>query len=256
MTADFGGYLFEFVCSIMPERGVDGAPIEYMPQSKYKNNKGLSLHKYGKGPFCRFSIPTRWRGKEGVYLLVVNGEVKYVGECEDLAKRFNVGYGNISPRNCFEGGQQTNCRINHEIFILLKKNASIDLFFFETSNRFRVESKLISLFSPEWNKSSGRKRPVIQKTSPVHSSRPKFPTGTSCRDEILSAAHQIVSMKGVNEFTVREVLDFLKERGTQYSNSTIRTHITSRCCSNAPDHHAVVYHDFERIGRGRYRVIN
>jgi hypothetical protein len=30
-----------------------------------------------------------------------------------LSARFNAGYGNISPKNCFKGGQETNCRVNN-----------------------------------------------------------------------------------------------------------------------------------------------
>ena len=36
--------------------------------------------------------------------------------------------------------------------------------------------------------------------------------------------------------------------------STIRTHITSRCCENAAPNHAVTYNDYERIERGIYRL--
>jgi len=156
MSSNFGGFQFELLCRIVPEKGVDGNPTEYMPQARYGNERNRSLHKYGRGPFCRFSIPMKWQGKMGVYFITVDGEVKYAGECEDLANRFNMGYGNISPRNCFEGGQQTNGRINHELLELAKRNSLSELFFHETLNRLEVESKLISLFSPEWNRTGGK----------------------------------------------------------------------------------------------------
>jgi hypothetical protein len=35
---------------------------------------------------------------------------------------------------------------------------------------------------------------------------------------------------------------------------TIDVHITSRCCVNANANHAVTYNDYERIGRGIYRL--
>jgi hypothetical protein len=38
----------------------------------------------------------------------VDESKEYVGECRDLVKRFNSGYGQISPRNCFVGGRRTN----------------------------------------------------------------------------------------------------------------------------------------------------
>lgn len=258
MSSNFGGFQFEFVCRIVPEKGFDGNPTEYMPQSRYRNEQNLSLHKYGRGPFCRFSLPMIWQGKMGVYIIIVDGEVKYAGECEDLANRFNMGYGNISPRNCFEGGQQTNCRINHKILELSKKNSLIEVFFHETLNRLEVESTLISRYSPEWNRTGGKSTGTGKREmgAIVNISRPTPITATSCRDEVLSAARQIVAVKGLNDFTVQEIINHLRDEGSQYRASTIRTHVISRCCSNAPDHHAVVYHDFERIGRGVYRVIN
>lgn len=119
-----------------------------MPQSRYVNTRNLPLHKYGAGPFCKFSVPPNAYGKTGVYAVLFDGVAKYVGECEDLGRRFNMGYGNISPRNCFEGGQQTNCRINHHVLMEGKKGSSAELFFHETEDRFRLESTLIRKLNP------------------------------------------------------------------------------------------------------------
>lgn len=46
----------------------------------------------------------------------------------------------------------------------------------------------------------------------------------------------------------------MRHNGTPYTDSTIRTHIVSKMCMDAPDHHAVVYQDLERVGRGLYRL--
>lgn len=78
---------------------------------------------------------------------------------------------------------------------------------------------------------------------------------STCRDEIISAVRTITQQKGDNCFTIGEILDFLKQRNSIYSESTIRTHITSKLCANAPDHHSVVYDDLERIGRGKYKLL-
>ena len=43
-------------------------------------------------------------------------------------------------------------------------------------------------------------------------------------------------------------------RPSGYAESTIRTHVTSRMCGNAPDNHAVTYDDLVRIDAGRYRL--
>ena len=76
----------------------------------------------------------------------------------------------------------------------------------------------------------------------------------TCRDEVLACANNIVQRKGKNEFSLGEILAYMKSTGTKYKESTIRTHVTARMCSNAPKHHASKYHDFERISHGLYRL--
>lgn len=77
----------------------------------------------------------------------------------------------------------------------------------------------------------------------------------TCREEVLEA---IVALRRRNDsdvFTLLQVIDEMSRRGTDYRESTIRTHITSRMCRDSPDHHAVVYDDLERVGRGQYRLL-
>ena len=77
----------------------------------------------------------------------------------------------------------------------------------------------------------------------------------ACHEEALQAAKAIIKAKGTNEFTPEEVLQHLKNENTIYAQSTINTHIVSRCCINAPEHHTVRYTYFERIGHGLYKLI-
>jgi len=90
-------YELKYVCDIIPEIDDNGNIIEYYPQELYRKKENVKLHEYGKRPFCRFKIPTCWAGKEGVYCIYSDDQLVYVGECVDLSKRFNMGYGNISP---------------------------------------------------------------------------------------------------------------------------------------------------------------
>lgn len=60
---------------------------------------------------------------------------------------------------------------------------------------------------------------------------------TSCRDEMLQVVKQLVNAKAKNEFSTQEVLDEMKRAGTTYRESTIRTHLTSRCCVGTKQHH-------------------
>ncbi len=78
----------------------------------------------------------------------------------------------------------------------------------------------------------------------------------SCRDELLEVVTRLVKEKKINEFTVLEAIDAMQQNGTVYTEGTIRTHVTSRCCVNSPKHHPTTFDDYERIGRGIYRIID
>lgn len=77
----------------------------------------------------------------------------------------------------------------------------------------------------------------------------------TCRDEILECAQTVMQQSGLDYFTIPEIIGCMEKRGSTYPESTIRTHIVSRMCSNSPDHHAVTYRDFERTDRGQYRLL-
>jgi hypothetical protein len=76
-----------------------------------------------------------------------------------------------------------------------------------------------------------------------------------CHEDVLHAAQSLVEARGVNQFEPNEVVLYLIGKGTPYAESTIRVHIISRCCRNAPPNHEVRYKYFERIGHGLYSII-
>jgi AbiV family abortive infection protein len=76
----------------------------------------------------------------------------------------------------------------------------------------------------------------------------------TARDEILAAIRVIQTRTGRDDFTIPEVIDELGRQGSSYAPATIRTHVASRMCADAPDHHARVYDGLERVGHGRYRL--
>ena len=78
------------------------------------------------------------------------------------------------------------------------------------------------------------------------------PNGT-CGDEVLAAFGRLEQRQGRRQFTVAEIIKEVFEAGSSYQESTVRTHIVSRMCVDSPDHHASVYPDLERVGRGCYR---
>ncbi len=148
---EINGHKFERVSDIQPEQNPDGTLREFMPQERYLNAKQLPLNTYGTGPFCKFKISNRY-GVSGVYVLTIDGVVMYVGECANLSARFNAGYGNISPKNCFKGGQETNCRLNNLIYCAANASQPISLWFLPTSDYKLIEAALRAAVRMAWNR--------------------------------------------------------------------------------------------------------
>ncbi|MHB8606201.1 MAG: GIY-YIG nuclease family protein [Thermoplasmatota archaeon] len=146
---------FRFVCLIEPEQDARGRIITFRPHLDYDNSERLDLLPGGEGPFCRFRIP-RDMSAAGVYILNNRFRTFYVGECANLSVRFNTGYGQISPRNCFVGGQSTNIRLNALILEAASDSQTIELWFHPTANRFAIERELISTLRPDWNRRGNR----------------------------------------------------------------------------------------------------
>jgi hypothetical protein len=77
---------------------------------------------------------------------------------------------------------------------------------------------------------------------------------STAREAVLAAATTLASRSPDGTFTVTEIVDEVRRRDGRLADSTVRTHVTSRMCVNAPDHHATVFPDLERVDRGRYRL--
>lgn len=77
----------------------------------------------------------------------------------------------------------------------------------------------------------------------------------TAREQLLEGVGYITS-GGQRTFAIAEVITELERRGSGLARSTIRTHISSRMCANAPDHHGTTYDDFERVGHGEYRLLS
>ena len=97
-----------------------------------------------------------------------------------------------------------------------------------------------------WTEPSPTKR--LQRPCALFSSAAADQTKTR-RDEILECARVVMQRSGLDYFTMPEVITCMQQRGSRYAESTIRTHIVSRMCANAPDNHAVTYRGLERTDR-------
>lgn len=149
-TREWGRLRFIRVAALDPKRAADGSPQEFMPQDRYAKAATSVLNAHGLGPFCKFTIP--WtHGAAGVYVITLDERPVYVGECRHLAQRFNMGYGAIQPKNCYVGGQATNCKLNSKVLNEAKQGRFPVLWFSETDDRYRVERELIATLRPPWN---------------------------------------------------------------------------------------------------------
>lgn len=153
---NFANRDFEYLGTIEVERGKNSEILTFMPQSRYRNASQAQLHAYGIGPFCRFRIGQK-RRDPGLYVLTLDDVPVYAGECVDVGKRWGPnGYGGISPRNCFQGGQSTNCRVNAAILVEALLGRRIDLWFANFDGprdaRLAAETILIRNLKPAWNR--------------------------------------------------------------------------------------------------------
>jgi predicted RNase H-like HicB family nuclease len=70
-------------------------------------------------------------------------------------------------------------------------------------------------------------------------------------DEILATARRLCRERGGWRFGPDEVVRALPHLNA----STVRTHIVSRCCVNAPAHHPHRWGYFRRVARGVYEIL-
>jgi hypothetical protein len=71
-------------------------------------------------------------------------------------------------------------------------------------------------------------------------------------EEVLSTARRISRERGEKTFRVADVVHALPHLNA----SSVRTHIVSRCCVNAPKNHPHKWYYFRRVGRGEYAILS
>jgi hypothetical protein len=74
------------------------------------------------------------------------------------------------------------------------------------------------------------------------------------REAVLAAARRLAARSPDGTFTPAEVVAECQRQGAPFAVSTIRTHVISVMCRDAPDHHARRFADLDRATPGRYRL--
>lgn len=153
-------YEFSLASSIDFLRNPGGTPVLDYPHLLYDNLKNLKLNKYGAGPFVLLQLTPQPPEEMGVYAVVQDSEkVNYIGETDNsFKKRWQGGASKISPRNCYKGGQSTNCRLNRLIQEAITAGHRLDLYVLPTPDHQRIEDELIEKLQPPWNKKGIRKQ--------------------------------------------------------------------------------------------------
>lgn len=141
---------FYKVDSITLVKGENGSFVQF-PQLRFNNVKNYPYLAGvdGTTEFCHFkpNLPK----EKGVYLWVVDDEIIYLGEAVDLRSRFVTGYGHISPRNCFKGGQSTNVKMNRVALNYYKQGKTIDIYIILTEKHKEVELYLLNRINTKYN---------------------------------------------------------------------------------------------------------
>ena len=115
---------------------------------KYK----MFLNRNGDKRYCKFTLTDVDLSQKGLYVYVLNNEIKYLGRClTNFKDRIISNYGRITATNCYKDGQSTNCHINSII-----NNTSVNVFvgFYPMTDNEEVKSlerEILITNNFEWN---------------------------------------------------------------------------------------------------------
>jgi len=75
----------------------------------------------------------------------------------------------------------------------------------------------------------------------------------TCREAVLDAFDQLKRQEGRDIFELWEIVEEVQQSTDKFAKTTIRTHVVSLMCVQAPANHATRYADLDRVGHGLYR---
>jgi hypothetical protein len=227
-TQTIQGYEFWRVGLLEFRRTSDG----YLEEYTHDLPSDVRPNRYASGPFGYMALPAA-PAAPGVYMIFVDGDIRYVGEGRDLAERFgSMGYGQIHPRNCHHDGQSTNCKLNALVLREAKEGRSVEVWFRFSTERKLLEAKLISELTPPWNGRIVAESPEQEVTSlrraPVARERQAGNKGVTA-EEFRSALRKIFGeAEGENKDVIVVRAGDLHKTVGGYPG---RTHRMPVCCS-------------------------
>lgn len=74
----------------------------------------------------------------------------------------------------------------------------------------------------------------------------------TCREEILTAIDALERRHGRTDFAPVEIIQEARANGSTHAESSLRTHIVSRMCVNAPPNHIHRTDELIRTSQGYY----
>ncbi|WP_444542383.1 DUF7669 domain-containing protein [Deinococcus radiotolerans] len=79
----------------------------------------------------------------------------------------------------------------------------------------------------------------------------------TCRSAILTAARELSRAHPEETFSVQNVVQWMRDSGSRYSDAEVRLHVHTLMCRNARTRttDGADYQDLERVARGRYRLL-
>ncbi len=99
------------------------ADLNLRPQDRFSNPKGYALGAEYDALYCSFKINAP--KTSGIYWILADGVVVYIGRAKNLHNRLSVQYGTVSPRHPFKGGQLQKCRTNAKINSILSEGGRV-----------------------------------------------------------------------------------------------------------------------------------
>ncbi|WP_298571844.1 hypothetical protein [uncultured Aliiroseovarius sp.] len=127
------------------------AELNLRPQDRFTNPKKYPLAREYDTHYCSFKVDAPKRS--GVYWILLDGAVVYIGRAKSLHNRLSIQYGTVSPRHPYKGGQLQKCRTNAKINKALGAGRSV-VFRWEACEDYEDREKRMledPEMRPPWN---------------------------------------------------------------------------------------------------------